>query len=216
MLHRLQWHRWDGSGSDSAKITMCTLVWQRWQLTVLWQRCLLWLVTLLQWCAHRSDTNVNTAVTEVSVVTAITAQLSTPLSQYCHNHRCHTNGICHCFDIGVDSSVTVVCKPQPMCHRCEVTPTYNCLAPNLLTYPQNRNCVAYIKSATCLWLLRIRRTRKNCRDLNHVLKPYDNLGEIIPYLVFVSSLLFCLLLSAVSQIANREILRCRELKVSRV
>ena len=142
--------RCDSSGSDSAEITMCTLVWQLWQLTVLRQRCQLPLLS--QWCAHCHHTNVNIAVTLLSVVTAVTlactlmlqcfhchrcctvvslhwwhanvaachrchsaiqatavtAQLSTPLSQYCHCHRCYTSGNSHCCDISVDSSVTVV------------------------------------------------------------------------------------------------------------
>ena len=38
---------------------------------------------------------------------AVTAQLSTPLSQYCHYHQCQTSGNCHRCD-SVGSSVPVV------------------------------------------------------------------------------------------------------------
>ena len=51
-------------------------------------------------CCHRCRSAVR--------ATAVTAQLSTPLSQYCHYHRYHTCGNCHCCDISVDSSVIVV------------------------------------------------------------------------------------------------------------
>ena len=73
--------RCDSSGSDSAEITMYTLVWQRWQLTVLWQRCQLPLLS--QWCTHRCHTNVNIAVIALSVNTAVTALPVPPLSQRC-------------------------------------------------------------------------------------------------------------------------------------
>ena len=66
--------------------------------------------------------SVATAVTALSVVIVIvvavlpvyitdTLMLLPLLLQYCHYHQCHTmsnNGNCHCCDISVDSSVTIV------------------------------------------------------------------------------------------------------------
>ena len=71
---RLDTQRWNSSGSDSAEMTMWTLVWQRYDGS--WQCCdggcqlpLLW-----QWWAHRCHTNVNIAVAVLSAVdTAVTA-----------------------------------------------------------------------------------------------------------------------------------------------
>ena len=68
MLQRWQWQRWDSSGNDNAEMTMCSLVWQRWQLTVLWQRC----PVGTTFSAHRCHTNVNISVTALSVVTPAT------------------------------------------------------------------------------------------------------------------------------------------------
>ena len=109
LWQRKRAQRCDSSGSDSAEITICTLVWQWWQLTMLRQRCQLPLLS--QWCAHRCHTNVNIAVTALSVVTAVTLVCTvyvTPLSQYCRYHRCYTTSNCHCCDISVDSGMTVV------------------------------------------------------------------------------------------------------------
>ena len=62
--------------------------------------------------------------------TAVTAQLSTPLSQYCRYHRCYTSGNCHRCDISVDSSVNLnrcatamgflLCRNNLLLAECEV------------------------------------------------------------------------------------------------
>ena len=85
----------DSSGSDSAEIMMCTLVWQRWQLTVLQQRCQLPLHVLSQWCEHRSHTNVKIHFTALSVDTSVTL-VCTVMSQCCHCHHCCTVASLHC------------------------------------------------------------------------------------------------------------------------
>ena len=72
MLQHWQWQCWDSNGSDRAKMTMCTIVWQRWQLTVLWQHC-----------AHYCHTSVDITVTALSIVTTTTL-VCTVMSQCCH------------------------------------------------------------------------------------------------------------------------------------
>ena len=81
MLQRWQWRCWDSSGNGSVEITMCTLVWQRWHLIVLWQRFQLPLLS--QWLAHHCYTNMDIAVTALSVVTAVRVLSVSLLSQRC-------------------------------------------------------------------------------------------------------------------------------------
>ena len=85
MLQHWQWQRRNNSGSDSADITMYTLIWQWWQLTMLWQCCRLSLLS--QSCAHHCHTNVKIAVTAPSVVTTTTL-VNLVMLQRCHCHRC--------------------------------------------------------------------------------------------------------------------------------
>ena len=89
-LWQLKWpHRCDSSGSYSADITMRTLVWQRWQLTVLRQRCQLPLLS--QWYVHRCYTDMNIVVTALSVVTVFTL-VCTVILQPCYCNCCCTVG----------------------------------------------------------------------------------------------------------------------------
>ena len=125
LWQRKRAERSDGSGSDSAEITMCALVWQRWPLTVLRQRCQLPLLS--QWCAHRCHTNVNIAVTALSVDTAVTL-VCTVMLQCCHCHRCCTVVILHHWHTNVAAiAVTVLFGPllsqHSWVHRCHNTVT---------------------------------------------------------------------------------------------
>ena len=120
LWQRKRAQRCDSSGSDSAEVTMCTLVWQRRQLTVLRQRCHLPLLS--QWCKHRCHTtcNVNiavtalsveTAVTTLSVVTAVTL-VCTVMLHCCHCYRCCTVVSLHRWHTNVAAiSVTVLSRP---------------------------------------------------------------------------------------------------------
>ena len=99
----------DSSGSDSAEVTMCTLVWQRWQLTVLWQRCQFPLLS--PWCPHRCHSNMNIAVTALTVDTAVTL-VRTVMLQRCHCHRCCTVVSLHRWHTNVAAiAVTVLSRP---------------------------------------------------------------------------------------------------------
>ena len=72
------------SGSDNAEITVCTLLWQRWQRTVLRQRYQLPLLS--QWCAHRCHTVEHRYYSAVSC------------------HRCYSPVSCHHFHTSVHSN----------------------------------------------------------------------------------------------------------------
>ena len=104
MLQLWQWQRWNSSGSDSVEITMCILPWQRLQLTVLWQR---WQLPLLsQWCLHRCHTNVNIAVTSAVSVTTVS-----PLWQCCQCHHCHSA-------VSVTTVTALSVSPLSQCCQC--------------------------------------------------------------------------------------------------
>ena len=98
MLQRWQWQRWNISGYDTDVTATFTLVWQRWQLTLLWQ-----------WCAHRCHTNVNIAVT----------LMRTSLSQRCQCHRCCSAVSCHRCHTSVHSNVTAL-SLSSLLHRCQL------------------------------------------------------------------------------------------------
>ena len=119
LWQRKRAQRCDSSGSDSAEVTMCTLVWQRWQLTVMWQRYQLLLLS--QWCEHRCHSAVSchrclsaasaTVVTPLSVVTDVTL-VCTVMLQCCHCHRCYAVVSLHSWHINVVViAVTVLYRP---------------------------------------------------------------------------------------------------------
>ena len=144
------------AAADTTVWAMFTLVWQRWQLTVLWQwamktdsavtavaadsavtaMCtLVWqrcqLPPLSQWCAHRCHNNVNiavtallvghrchrgvsaTAVTALSVVTAVTP-VCTVVLQRCDCHHCCTVVSLHRWHTNVAAIAITVLSPLPL------------------------------------------------------------------------------------------------------
>ena len=109
--------RCDSSGSDSAEITMCTLVWQRWRLTVLWQHYQFSLLS--QWCAHHCHTNMNIAVIELSADITVRGLQVPPLSQRCQSIAV-TAISCHRYHTSMHSNVKAL-SLSSLLHRCQFT-----------------------------------------------------------------------------------------------